>query len=82
MSKSSTLKDWLIAFVFAISFLILAGWMGADQAEDQAMSAQVLDDIKKANAHVMLNPPAEMAELDMRARYMTNYEQIHLAERK
>ncbi len=80
--RNQSIFDWLVAVVAVMGFLVLAGWMGTDQAEDQLLSAQVLDDIKKSNTQAMLNPAEEMAELDLRARDMTSYERITLAEGK
>lgn len=81
-TKKRIAIDWLTGMIATIAFLALSGWMGAEQVEDQLLSAQVLAEIENSGKSTMLNPPAEMAELDARARYMTSYERIALVEGK
>ncbi|MFZ6801958.1 hypothetical protein [Undibacterium sp. Di24W] len=79
MNQSTTTRHWLIA-TCAIAILIALGYMGEDSYNDQALSASVVDEIKNSEQAAMLNHKREMAAIDARARKMTGYDNIKLAE--
>lgn len=75
----TTTRHWIMV-TCALAILVSLGYMGEDEFNDQAISASIVDDIKSSEKAEMLNHKREMAALDARARYMTDYELIQLAE--
>lgn len=75
----TTTRHWIMV-TCALTILVSLGYMGEDEFNDQAISASIVDDIKNSEKAEMLNHKREMAAIDARARYMTDYELIQLAE--
>lgn len=76
---NTTTRHWIIA-TCALAILISLGYMGEDDYNDQAISAAVIEEAKSAARADILNHKREMAAIDARARYMTSYDNIKLAE--
>lgn len=77
MNRKQTVLDWAIAI---IALAVILGLMGTMESEEQALNAEVLEETKNSQRAEMLNHKREMAAIDARARYMTDYELIQLAE--
>lgn len=75
----TTTRHWIIV-TCALGILISLGYMGEDEFNDQAISASIVDEIKNSEQTKMLNHKREMAAIDARARYITDYESIQMAE--
>ncbi len=77
MNRKQTVLDWAIAI---IALAVILGLMGTMESEEQAINAEVLEEAKNSQRAEMLTHEREMAAIDARARYMTSYDNIKLAE--
>ncbi len=75
----TTSRHWIMV-TCGLAILISLGYMGEDGYNDQALSASVVEEAKNSARAEMLNHKREMAAIDARAREMTAYDQIKLAE--
>lgn len=77
MKRLKTITDWVLAST--LLFVVLS-IMGKIDQEEQEINAQVLAEAAQAANDEAAEHKREMAAIDARARYMTSYDNIKLAE--